>query len=581
VTAQVWGEIRLRRLGVIEEATLALDGGLTVVTGETGAGKTMVVTALGLLQGGRADPALVRHGADQARVEGRVALARLPEPLSTEVSELVSEVGGEPDDGDVIVARTIGATGRSRAHLGGASVPAAVLARLGDRLVAVHGQSDQLRLRQAAAQREALDRFGGAPVQTLLGRYRPAYRRLGQLRDDLSALQQADADRAREIDLLRLGLDEVAAVAPQDGEDEAVRREESRLAHAESLLTAAAEARACLVGGADVSDNGGSTDVDTLLGRARHSLDGAAAHDPAVAALAQRAADLSYSASDLASDLTDYVEQLDVDPRRLAAVQQRRSELATLARRYGPSIADVLAWADKSAQRLAELEMADDTISGLAAEADAVAAELAELASALTAARQQAATALQAEVSAELVELAMPHAVVTVRVSSGGGLGPDGADEVEFLLAANAGSPARPLGRGASGGELSRVMLALEVVLAATAPVPTFVFDEVDAGIGGRAAVEVGRRLARLSQHCQVLVVTHLPQVAAFADRHYVVDKSEDGTITTSGVHALDHDGQVRELSRMLAGLEGSTAAAAHAVELLELAAAERTRVKG
>jgi DNA repair protein RecN (Recombination protein N) len=263
-------------------------------------------------------------------------------------------------------------------------------------------------------------------------------------------------------------------------------------------------------------------------------------------------------------------------------VQQRRSELATLARRYGPSIADVLAWADKSTQRLAELEMADDTISGLAVEADDVAAELAELAVALTAARQGAATALQTEVSAELVELAMPHAVMTVRVApAGGGLGPDGADEVEFLLAANAGSPARPLGKGASGGELSRVMLALEVVLAATAPVPTFVFDEVDAGIGGRAAVEVGRRLARLSRHCQVLVVTHLPQVAAFADRHYVVDKSEDGTITTSGVHALDHDGQIRELSRMLAGLEGSTAAAAHAVELLELATAERARVKG
>jgi DNA repair protein RecN (Recombination protein N) len=542
----------------------------------------MVVTALGLLQGGRADPGLVRHGADQARVEGRVALARLPEPLSAEVSALVAEAGGEPDDGDVIVARTIAATGRSRAHLGGASVPATVLARLGDRLVAVHGQSDQLRLRQAAAQREALDRFGGAPVQALLGRYRPAYRRLGQIRVDLSALRQADADRAREIDLLRLGLDEVAAVAPQEGEDEAVRREESRLAHAESLLTAAAEARTCLVGGADASDaTGDPTDVGTLLGRARHSLDGAAAHDPAIASLAQRAADLTYAAADLASDLTDYVEQLDVDPRRLAAVQQRRSELATLARRYGPSIADVLAWADKSAQRLAELEMADDTITALAAEADVVAAELAELASALTASRQEAATALQAEVSAELVELAMPHAVVTVRVGSAGGLGPDGADEVEFLLAPNAGSPARPLGKGASGGELSRVMLALEVVLAATAPVPTFVFDEVDAGIGGRAAVEVGRRLARLSKHCQVLVVTHLPQVAAFADRHYVVDKSEDGTITTSGVHALDHDGQVRELSRMLAGLEGSTAAAAHAVELLELAAAERTGVKG
>ncbi len=575
----MWEEVRLRRLGVIEEAALSLHPGFTVVTGETGAGKTMVVTALGLLQGGRADPGLVRHGAEQARVEGRLAVGDLAD--RDDVVALVDDAGGDVEDGAVIVARTIGAAGRSRAHLGGASVPASLLADLGERLVAVHGQVDQLRLRRAGAQREALDRFAGAAVQDLLARYRPAHRRLAAVRAELDRLRRAAADREREVDLLRLGLDEVAAVVPAEGEDEALRHEEGRLAHAESLRQAAGDARTALAGDAEqvVDDD----DVLARLARARAALDGVRDHDADVAALADRAAELSYAAADLASDLSAYASAVEVDPARLAAVQERRAALTTLARRYGPRLDDVLVWAQRSAARLLALEQADDTVAGLADEAGALLAELCVLGEQLSAARTVAAGALGRQVTAELAELAMPHATVSVRVLPAGGdgplaerLGPDGADEVELLLAAGAGARPRPLGRGASGGELSRVMLGLEVVLAATAPVPTLVFDEVDAGLGGRAAVEVGRRLARLARHAQVLAVTHLPQVAAFADRHYVVDRSDDGTVTTSGVHALDGDARVRELSRMLAGLEGSAHAEAHAEELLVLAAGER-----
>jgi len=572
----VWEEIRLRGLGVIEEAAISLGPGLTVVTGETGAGKTMVVTAVGLLQGGRADAGLVRRGAPQARVEGRVTVRGL-----ADVGALVDEAGGEVEDDAVIIARTIGAGGRSRAHLGGASVPASLLADVGDRLVAVHGQADQLRLRRPGAQREALDRFAGAAVQDLLARYRPAHGRLAEVRAELDLLRRADADREREADLLRLGLKEVAAAAPVEGEDTALRQEEDRLAHAETLRRAAGHARVALAG--DDDQVVGGADVLALLAAARAALDGVRDHDPAVAALADRTTELAYAATDLGGELAGYAEGVDIDPLRLAAVQERRAALTTLLRRYGPTLTEVLAWSERSATRLVALEEVDDTVARLAAEADALRGELGALAERLSAARAEAAAVLGSQVTAELVDLAMPHATVSVRVRPAGAdapdaqrLGPDGADEVELLLAANAGAPPRPLGRRASGGELSRVMLGLEVVLAASAPVPTFVFDEVDAGLGGRAAVEVGRRLARLARHAQVLAVTHLPQVAAFADRHYVVDKSDDGTVTTSDVRAVDGDGRVRELSRMLAGLEGSAAGEAHAGELLDLAARER-----
>jgi DNA repair protein RecN (Recombination protein N) len=570
-------EIRLRRLGVIGEASLTLGPGFTAVTGETGAGKTMVVTALALLQGGRAGTGLVRDGTGQARVEGTVVLARLPE-----VAALVDDAGGEVDDDSAILARTLTADGqgRSRAFVGGASVPASVLAALGERLVTVHGQSEQHRLRQPAAQREALDRFAGRPVASLLADYRPAHRRLAAARAELAGLVAREQERAREIDLLRHGLDEMATVDPQPGEDDALRAEEDRLAHAGSLRAAAEQAHAVLAGG----PGGGADqvfdapDVGALTATARSALEAWRGHDPELAGLADRAAALSYAAADLALDLAAYAQDVDVDPARLAAVQDRRATLAGLTRRYGPAVDDVLAWGQQAAGRLAALQRADDAIGELQDEVAGLAERLAGLAPRLTAARAEAAATLSARVTSELVELAMPHARLVVDVRDSGGLGPDGADEVEFQLAANAGSATRRLAQGASGGELSRVMLALEVVLADSAPVPTFVFDEIDAGIGGRAAVEVGRRLARLACHAQVLVVTHLPQVAAFADRHYVVAKSDDGTVTTSDVRALDDTGRVRELSRMLAGLEDSAAAAAHAEELLELAARDRTR---
>ena len=578
----MWEEIRLRSLGVIADASLALGPGLTVVTGETGAGKTMVVTALGLLRGERADPGLVRHGDDSGRVEARVDVSDRPD-----VAALVADSGGELDDGVLLLGRTVPAQGRSRAYAGGCAVPAASLERLGAELVAVHGQSDQHRLLRPAAQREALDRFAGAAVGDLLAAYRPAYIRLGVVHRELGTLRDAAAARARELALLQHGLAEIAAAAPQPGEDIDLLAEEQRLAHADSLREAAARAHGLLAGGdAALGPTGDSwddsNDAATRTGSARALLDAVRDHDPAVAALADRVADLSYQLADVGSDLASYAASVDTDPRRLSTVQDRRAVLADLGRRYGPGVDQILAWAEESANRAGLLESADDRIEALSAERISLQEATRTLADQLSEARREAAGRLAERVSNELKALAMPHASLQVRVSSaevaddGDGLGPDGADDVELLLAANPGAPPRPLARSASGGELSRVMLALEVVLADTSRVATFVFDEVDAGVGGKAAVEVGRRLATLSRSAQVIVVTHLPQVAAFADRHYRVLKSDDGSVTTSGVNALDDNGRVAELSRMLAGQEESATAQAHARELLDAAAAQR-----
>jgi DNA repair protein RecN (Recombination protein N) len=570
----VWREIRLESLGVIHSASLELGPGFTVITGETGAGKTMLVTALALLRGARADSGLVRHGEERCRVEARVDVTRYPE-----VQSRVADAGGELDhDDELIVARTVTAEGRSRAYLGGAGVPAGTLASVSDLLVAVHGQSDQHRLLRPAAQRRALDRFGGAAVADVLGEYRPAYERWRAVDADLSELiEQADV-REREVERLRNGLEEVEQVDPRPGEDAELRIEEDRLAHAEALQAATAQAHACLAG----ENDSGRADAASLLSNARQLLESERDHDPAVAGLSDRAADLSYQLVDLSADLASYATSVESDPLRLAAVQERRSQLAALVRQFGPAHDDVLSWAKDAAQRVFELEGADDRIGELRQERDALTAQLLGAAGRLSAARVAAAERLAALASAELGELSMPHATLVVEVRGPehvrvGDLGPDGADEIEMLLAANAGAPARPLAKGASGGELSRVMLALEVVLADTVDTPTFVFDEVDAGIGGKAAIEVGRRLARLARRAQVIAVTHLPQVAAFANSHHRVVKTDDGLVTTSGVALLDGDDRVEELSRMLAGIEDSEAAHTHAREMLELAAVERS----
>jgi DNA repair protein RecN (Recombination protein N) len=571
-------EVRITGLGVIDDAVLEPSPGLTVVTGETGAGKTMVVTGLGLLFGGRGDPARVRPGADRATVEGRLRI----DP-GGHVAQQVDEAGGELDDGgrSLVVSRSVSAEGRSRAHAGGRSVPVSLLTYLADELVAVHGQADQQQLLKPARQRAALDRYAGDKLAAVLAEYQRAFHRHREVSGRLTELTARARERDQEAAELRVGLDEIARLEPADGEDADLLAEEERLAHADALHAAARAAHEALAGDPSAGGYGGA-DAAALLTGARQALDGVSDHDAALAGLAGRLAEAQYAIADVAVELASYAQSVEADPARLAAVQERRAELGRLIRTFasrgdsGGGLAAVLAWSQEASGRLAELDGADDLVSALAAEEAELAAQADDLAARLTELRGRAAERFAAAVTAELTALAMPHARLTVAVMPASEPGPQGRDEVEIRLAAHPGAPSLPLHKGASGGELSRVMLALEVVFAGADPVPTFVFDEVDAGVGGKAAVEVGRRLARLARLAQVIVVTHLPQVAAFADTHLVVEKADDGSVTRSGVIHLDRESRVRELSRMLAGLEDSELGQAHAKELLGLAAVER-----
>ena len=554
-------EIRIGSLGVIDSSVLELGPGLTVITGETGAGKTMIVTALGLLLGGRADSGSVRTGSRTARVEGTVTVEEL-----AEFATAVDEAGGEVEDARVVLGRTVSAEGRSRAFVGGASVPVSRLADLAAPLVALHGQSDQHRLLQPRAQRTALDRFGGEPVAGPLARYRALHDALRATESELDDVTSHARDRAREADLLRFGVGEIGAANPAPGEDLELAAEEARLGHADTLRLAAETARSALSGDGDQPDALGA------VAGARTALESVRDHDPEAAALADRVAELSYVLADLAADVASYASSVETDPTRLAAVSEQRAALTALTRKYGETIDDVLAWQGRSSERLLDLDGTDERIETLRAERDRLRVGLTQVAGALTAARSEAAGRLADAVTGELAALAMPHARLDVVVEEREQFGSSGRDDIELRLAANVGAEPRPLHKGASGGELSRVMLALEVTLASSATVPTFVFDEVDAGVGGAAAVEVGRRLARLARSAQVLVVTHLPQVAAYADRHVVVAKSHDGTVTTAGLTVLDDEARERELSRMMAGLSESDNALAHARELLDAA---------
>ncbi|WP_166026030.1 DNA repair protein RecN [Streptomyces chilikensis] len=575
--------MRIRSLGVIDDAVVELSPGFTAVTGETGAGKTMVVTSLGLLLGGRADPALVRIGAKSAVVEGRITL-----PADAPAVIRAEEAGAELDEGALLISRTVSAEGRSRAHLGGRGVPVGLLAELADELVAVHGQTDQQGLLKHNRQRQALDRYAGAAVAGPLEKYTDAYRRLRAVSAELEEITTRARERAQEADLLRYGLEEINAVEPRQGEDAELAAEAQRLGHAEALAQAATAAHAALAG--DPEDLEG-VDAGSLVSGARRALEAVRSHDAALAALADRVGEIGILLADVSVELAGYADGLDADPIRLAAVEERRAALTQLTRKYGEDVAAVLAWAEQSAARLTELEGDDDRVGELTAERDALRAELGSLAQQLTEARTEAAERFAAAVTEELASLAMPHARVSFAVRQtedpegvevGGrtvAYGPTGADEVELLLAPHPGAPPRPIAKGASGGELSRVMLAVEVVFAGTDPVPTYLFDEVDAGVGGKAAVEIGRRLARLARTAQVVVVTHLPQVAAFADRQLLVEKTSDGSVTRSGVKVLEGEDRIRELSRMMAGQEDSETARAHAEELLETAAAARAEL--
>jgi DNA repair protein RecN (Recombination protein N) len=554
-----WETLSLRNLGVIDSAELEFGRGFSVITGETGAGKTMVVTALGLLRGARADSGLVRSGTEQARVEAIVAV-----PRDSRVTALVDDAGGSIEDGVLVLGRALSAQGRSRAFVGGTSAPATLLASITDELVAVHGQSDQFRLLRSAEQLTALDAFGGDAVASALAAYRPVHQRLRSVEERLTDLTLHQQERARELDELRHGLAEIADVEPQPGEDDALVAEEGRLAHAEALLRAAHMAHDALAG-----ESGAARDA---VAAAVVGLQDAAGHDPALDSLTERVRGIAVELDDVGTELSSYASGIDADPARLAGVQSRIAALSGLKRKFGPSLDDVLLWAEKAAVRVGDLDLDDEAIGALEQERQDLADQANQCAANLHRARADAADRLESLISEELAQLAMPSARLSVVVRPTGQLRADGSDEVEFLFAANVGMEPRALAKGASGGELSRVMLALEVVLADRNTVPTLVFDEVDAGIGGKAAVEVGRRLARLAETAQVLAVTHLPQVAAFADAHFRVLKDDDGHVTSSTVVRLSNDERVDELARMLAGQEDSAAAQAHARELLELA---------
>lgn len=559
----MWQHLRLDSLGVIDSAELELSAGFTVITGETGAGKTMVVTALGLLRGDRADLGLVRQGADQARVEASIGV-----PPGAAAVAAVEEAGGRIDDDVVILGRVLSAQGRSRALAGGATVPAALLAEVTDELVAVHGQSDQHRLLRSTEQRSALDRFAGAEFIAAAEAYEPVYRRWRVVERTLNELRTHAQERARELDVLRYGLDEIEQVSPEPREDETLKADESRLAHSESLARAADQAQRALAGDGDLQA------ARTKIAEASTALRESAGHDPALDALGERVHELGILLDEVATELAAYSGSVELDPERLATIQERRAALSGLQRKYGPTLDDVMAWAEKSAARLNELSHDDASIEELEAEQAKLVPETMRLAKVMSDLRTEAAQRLSGLVDTEIAQLSMPAARLVVQVTTAEDSipGAHGIDEVEFQFAANSGTGLRPLHKGASGGELSRLMLALEVVLADRTTVPTLVFDEVDAGIGGKAAVEVGRRLARLAEHAQVIAVTHLPQVAAFAHHHFVVTKDDDGTITSSSVVELGDDNRVDELARMLAGQEDSAAAQAHARELLDLA---------
>jgi len=521
-------ELRVRDLGVIESVTLDLGLGMTALTGETGAGKTLLVEALELLVGGRADPGLVRPGASEALVEGRFVI----------------------DDDEVILARAVPAQGRSRAWIDGRMAPVSALVETGARLLELHGQHTQQSLLEAAAQRRALDGFAGIDAAPLAA----ARARRRALDVELQALGGDDRARARQCDLLRYQLSEIDTAELHDpNEDELLRQEEERLAEASAHREAAATALAALDSGDDRVRG-----VVDLVGCARAALEG---RGP-LSELSRRLASLQADASDAASELRRVVETWDDDPVRLEALRTRRQLLRELSRKYGEGPGEVLAFAEEARRLLGDLEAADERAGVLLGELEAADGEVAAAEAAVGSQRRRAAPALAQAVEERLRGLAMPHARVEVTV---GELDP--GDDVTFLLGANPGEPILPLAKVASGGELARAMLALRLVL--TEAPPTMVFDEVDAGVGGEAAQAVGRALAELSERHQVLVVTHLAQVAASAQHQFGVRKEVLEDRTVAHARALGDEDRVVELARMLSGHPRSMTARSHAQELL------------
>ena len=545
--------IGIRNLGVIESAQLELKPGFTALTGETGAGKTMVLNALSLLLGGRADSSSVRTGQSQLFVEGSWHIT------DPELIQAIEGLGGEVDSNTLIVNRTVTADGRSRAALGGAQTPAGALADLASKLVTVHGQSDQLRLRSLAAQRDALDEFGGVAVSQAKDSYAASFLAFKELQARLERLQSAASSDQRRVEELRELLTEVEKISPVEGELEDIEERINRLANVESLRITAATAHDALAES--------EPSALELLGLASRALEQSS--DGELRELGTRLREATAAASDVSADLASFLIDLEADPAQLEQLQMRKAALVQLERRVGMGLAEVLASIPGWQSELLDLDSSDEQVERLEQQLASALSQLSIDAGKLSQLRAVAAQRLSTLVATELNDLAMQGSRFSVNLAPLGDFEASGRDRIEFLLS-NAGSEPRPLAKGASGGELSRIMLAIELVLAGDHPMPTMIFDEVDAGVGGQAAVELGRRLRRLSENTQVIVVTHLPQVAAFAHQQIKVAKEVSGEITKSSVQLLGPEDRTRELARMLSGNPDSEVALQHAEELLK-----------
>ena len=556
-------EITIRSIGVIDQSTLELSKGLTVLSGETGAGKTMILTALNLILGGKADSALVRKGSERLVASGKFSIPKAQEYLFEDA--LI-------EDGELIVTRTVAADGKSKASTNGVSTTASVLSSIGEHLVEVHGQAANQNITKASRQRELVDRFGAIN----LADYSKALTEYHDMKERIAALKKSIAQKDKELAELREFANAFKKLNPQPNEYSEIEGEIARLSSVEEFRMATAHAVAAIE-----DEEAGSL---TSLGVARRALDNSRGKDPQLEAIYQQISESFFVLDDALSALNSYNSKLEADPARLDHLQSRKADINALIKKFGGAgsqeqeLLELSARFKSSADAIADLEGGDQRLQELEKELSGIKKVLLKEAKLLSSERTAAAEKLSQAVTLEIQQLSMPHASFVAQVNSANYEAPKesdftstGCDEINMFIQGHKDAPLVALAKGASGGEMSRVMLALEVVIATTHPIGTYVFDEVDAGVGGKAAIEVGKRLHQLAQHAQVIVVTHLPQVAAWADSHFVVTKNNDGSVSQSDVAKVEGEERVEEIARMLAGLENSASAREHATELLSL----------
>ena len=567
-------EISIRSIGVIEHSTIEISPGLTVLTGETGAGKTMILTALNLILGGKSDSSLVRKGSERLVASGSFSVPK-------SLHEVFEENGLQIEDGQLILTRTVNADGKSKATSNAIAVPSSVLAAASENLVEVHAQAANLNMTKAAKQRDLLDRFGGNSLHEALASYQKELASYHDLKVRIAAMKKSIDSRDAELNALREFAALMGKLKLERCELQDISTEISRLSSVEDLRLAAQNASSVME-----EEESGSL---TSLGIVRKSLDSVRGKDPQIEELYQRVSEAFFLVDNAKGVLASYIANLEADPTRLDYLNSRKAEINALIKKYGGSnspddeLVALIERFESSKNAIADLEGGDERLKELESELGGIKKKLVVNAKSLTNIRTESASRLSQEVTKEVQQLSMPHTAFHCQVNSAdynalkeSDFTPLGCDEIVMLIQGHKDGPLVPLAKGASGGEMSRVMLALEVVLAATHPVGTYVFDEVDAGVGGKAAIEVGRRLHALSKHAQVIVVTHLPQVAAWADSHFVVTKNSDGSVTESNVTKVVKEDRIEEIARMLAGMESSVSAREHATELLELPLSKR-----